>query len=348
MQNNEKTLKNDPWWNKNDYQKRLPLLQQRAAIVKSIREFFDDQGFLAVETPALQISPGLEPHLQAFKTEILSVEQDKSETRYLHTSPEFAMKKILVAGVEKIYQIAHVFRNAEGSKTHSPEFTMIEWYRAGADYEQIMQDSIDLLRAVLPKNQSVYKWQNLQSDPFADWEKISVCQAFTKYAGIDLQSVLDNRDGFAQLCRQNNIHCAADDSWDDLFFRVFLRDIEPKLGHPVPTILYDYPVSMAALSRPKASDGRFAERFEIYVCGMELANAFGELTNAEIQLKRFEADMDLKEKLYGHRYPIDMGFIAALKTGLPECSGIALGVDRLVMLATHAAHIQDILWAPVE
>lgn len=318
------------YWRPENFEQKYPYLKKRMALIKAVRSFFDEQGFDEVETPALQVSPGMEPHLKAFKTELVNPEQDESRDMYLHTSPEFAMKKLLVAGLPKIYQICHVFRNAEGSHLHSPEFTMIEWYRANAGYEAIMDDCVALLRSCAETlDIASYRYKGISCNPFMDWERISVIDAYKKYAGIDVSPDSSPLE------------------WDELFYKVFLNDIEPKLGREFPTILYDYPACMAALSRRKSEDPRFAERFEIYVCGIELANAFGELTDAKEQRKRFEQDMGLKQELYGERYPIDEDFLTALDHGMPECSGIALGVDRLAMLASGADNINQVLWGPV-
>lgn len=333
------------WWHPDKYNQKKDALDTRCKVIKAIRRYFDDHDFMEVQTPALQIAPGMEPHLKAFKTALLSADQSQSQELYLHTSPEFAMKKLLVAGLPRIYQICHCFRNAEGSSLHSPEFTMIEWYRAHAGYHSIMEDCVELLRSCAAQaNIEKYQYRGMVADPFRDWHYLSVLEAFEKYAQMDIEPVLDDPRGFRALAEKSGYHLAADDSWEDIFFRVFLEKIEPNLGLGVPTILYDYPVSMAALARPKSEDPRFAERFELYVCGMELANAFGELTDAEEQRQRYLRDMDLKERLYGERWPIDEDFLAALEYGMPESSGIALGVDRLVMLAVNANTIDDILW----
>lgn len=327
------------WWHLDTYAARRSALTQRAQLVRATREFFDSRDFLAVETPALQVSPGMEPHLHAFRTTLLNPERDAAETLYLHTSPEFAMKKLLVAGLPRIYQICHVFRNAEGSRLHAPEFTMIEWYRACAGYRDIMDDCIALLRHVATAlGIDAYRFRGMSADPFVEWEIISVANAFALYAKADLLN-LD-----AGAVRALGLHVADDDGYEDLVMRVLGELIEPKLGQGRPTILYDYPVSMAALSRPKPDDPRFAERFELYVCGVELANAFGELTDSRAQRARFEADMALKTKLYGEAWPVDEDFIAALDHGMPESGGIALGIDRLAMLATGADAIGDVLW----
>jgi lysyl-tRNA synthetase class 2 len=332
------------WWQPEHFAAKKPYLAKRQAVIRAVRAFFDAQGFDEVETPALQQAPGMEAHLHAFKTERLNPERDRAETLYLHTSPEFAMKKLLVAGCEKIYQICHTFRNAEGSRLHACEFTMLEWYRAHAGYRNIMDDCVDLLRAVATScGVSEFKHRGKSADPFADWEIISVIEAFQKYVGIKL-NVESTVAEFSALVQSLSIHTAPDDSWDDLFFRVFLEKIEPHLGIGQPTILYDYPASMAALARRKPEDPRFAERFEVYVCGIELANAFGELTDAVEQRERFVESMALKEKLYGESWGVDEDFITALAHGMPESSGIALGIDRLAMLVSDAEDIKQVLW----
>lgn len=342
------------WWKPHVYAARRPHLETRQKVLGAVRRFFADENFAEVETPALQVSPGLEPHLAAFRTELEAPDRARRRTLYLHTSPEFAMKKLLVAGEKRLYQLCKVYRNAERAATHHPEFSMIEWYRAHAGYRDIMEDCVGLLRAALrAAGRPRFSWRGLESDPFGEWDRVSVTDAFMRHAGIDLQACTGSDPKrpdvapFAAAARKLGLRPTEGDSWDDVFFRIFLDRIEPQLGHPAPTILYDYPISMAALSRPKPDDPHLAERFEVYVCGLELANAFGELTDARVQRARFEADMDLKEKLYGVRYPIDEDFLAALEHGMPESAGIALGFDRLVMLAAGAARIEDILWAPV-
>lgn len=336
------------WWYPEQFSLKKANLKTRSKVIKAIRRFFDDQGFDEVETPILQVSPVMDAHIHAFQTELKGVDLKIREKPYLHTSPEFAMKKLMVAGLENIYQICHVFRNAEGSKRHRPEFTMIEWYRSNADYTDIMTDCEGLLRACTKSaGVNILKHKDYLCDPFAEFERLSVCEAFKQYADIDLVVFLEDKRGFRQAVKALGLHTAEDDGWDDLFFRVMGEKIEPYLGMKRATFLYDYPVSMASLSKKKVSDPRFAERFELYVCGIELANAFSELTNADEQLKRFEAEMDYKQKLYKERYPIDMDFIEALKYGLPESGGIALGIDRLLMLITDSADIENVNWTPI-
>ena len=336
------------WWQPESFAKRLPLLRARQTVIRAVRGYFDNCGFHEVETPALQISPGLEPHIMAFSTLLENHDGTPRRQMYLHTSPEFAMKKLLVAGAGDIYQICHTYRNRETSSTHSPEFAMMEWYRTGANYWHIMDDCVQLLRAVATAADiQEYHYKDRRSNPFAIWQVISVAEAFWQYCKIPVLDIVGDTAAMHEHAARNDVRTDKGDAWDDIFFRIMGEKIEPFLGSPAPTLLYDYPAHMAALSRVKKDDPRAAERVELYVAGLELANGFSELTDARQQLLRFEADMEFKEQTYGFRYPIDMDFIAALDHGLPECSGIALGIDRLVMLATGAADIQDILWAPV-
>jgi len=236
-----------------------------------------------------------------------------------------------------------VYRNAEGSALHSPEFTLLEWYRTGADYHDLMDDCIELCRSL---GVETFKYKNHECDPFKEWERISVCEAFEKYTEIELQNYLGDKDLFGLAANNIGIRTVEEDAWDDIFHAIMAEKIEPNLGQGVPTILYDYPISMAALSRKKENDPRFAERFELYICGVEIANAFSELTDAKEQRARYEDEMVLKKKLYGETYPPDEEFFKALEH-MPESAGIALGVDRLIMLATDADDISDVLWAPV-
>jgi len=334
------------WWNPSHFSQKIPHLAMRRRLMQAVRGFFDSATFWEVETPALQACPTFDTHIHAFQTDLLGCDLQKERGLYLHTSPEFAMKKLMVAGVPKLYQICHAFRNGEGSRLHSPEFTLLEWYRADTDYTSMMADCEVLLRHCAEKLEiKTYRFGGDEANPFKPWQKISVCAAFERYADMTLTDVLDDTDGFAGLLRAHGIRCAEGDGWDDLFFRVMAEKIEPHLGRDVPCILYDYPVSMAALSRRNPSDPRFAERFELYVCGVELVNAFSELNDPQEQRTRFETDMVEKERLYGTRYPMDEDFMKALAYGMPECSGAALGLDRLAMLCSGAERIEQVLWA---
>lgn len=341
-----------PWWHPESLARRRPHLRARQAVTRALRGWFEGQGFEEVETPALQVSPGLEVHLQAFATELVGPHPDDRRPLYLHTSPEFAMKKLLAGGVPRLFQLAHVFRNGERSPTHHPEFSMLEWYRAGAGYRDLMDDCVGLVRAACRATGAErLTGRHGTCDPFGPWEVLTVQEAFQRHAGIDLLATAPDparpdRDRLATEAARLGIRTADSDTWEDLFFRIALERIEPHLGFGRPTFLADYPVSMAALARAKPEDPRVAERFELYACGVELANAFGELTDPAVQRRRFEADMAEKQRLYGERYPIDEEFLEALAL-MPDSAGIALGFDRLVMLVTGAAEIDDVLWVPV-
>ena len=314
------------WWLKHNFEKKRAFLEKRVQVIKALRSFFDSRDFVEVHTPALQICPVMDAHIHAFKTVRYGVGRQGAQEMYLHTSPEFDMKKLLAAGMERIYQMCPVYRNAEGSPRHSPEFMILEWYRAGADYHALMDDCEALLSLLGVCN---------------SLERVSVEAAFDKYAGIGLP---EDRDEFAGAAQSAGVRVFDSDQWDDIFHAVMAEKIEPQLER---TILYDYPVSMAALSRRKEDDPRFAERFELYVNGMELANAFSELTDPVEQRERFEREMALKQELYGETYPPDEDFFAALGY-MPDSAGIALGVERLIMLAAGAEDINDVLWAPVQ
>lgn len=341
------------WWRPERFSLRRGRLEQRGRILNATRRFFAERGFAEVDTPAVQMSPGLEPHLQAFVTELRDPLSGRAEPRYLHTSPEFAMKKLLAAGMPRIWQLAHVFRNAERGPSHHPEFSMLEWYRAGASYRDLMEECGALVAACQQAaGAEALIWRGRSADARREWHRITVAEAFGRYCGLDLLATAPDPGkpdaGLLAAAAQGiGVRPHTEDDWETLFFRIFLERIEPALGIGVPTILYDYPVSMAALSRRSSDDPRLAERFEVYVCGLELANAFGELTDADEQRARFITDQQRKAALYGHTYPIDEDFLAALEHGLPRCAGIALGFDRLVMLATGADDIEEVLWAPV-
>ncbi|MDQ0510763.1 EF-P lysine aminoacylase EpmA [Ancylobacter amanitiformis] len=339
-----------PWWSAQRHADRRPFLLARQRIQGALRGFFGARRFIEIETPILQVSPGNEVHLKAFATEL--ERPDGSRTpRYLHTSPEFTAKKLLAAGEERLFTFARVFRNGERSALHHPEFTMLEWYRAYEGYEALMRDGSALLAATAEAvGAQVFHFGGRRCDVGRTPERLTVAEAFTRFAGIDLMASVgaegNDRDGLWHGARAAGIRVAEDDSWADVFSRVMVEKVEPFLGLGQPTILCEYPASEAALARTKPGDPRVAERFELYVCAVELANAFGELTDAGEQRRRFNAWMDEKERIYGERYPIDEDFLAALAQ-MPEASGIALGFDRLVMLAAGAPRIEDVLWAPV-
>jgi lysyl-tRNA synthetase class 2 len=343
------TVPSSPWWDRDVYADRRPFLLARGRILAALREWFRRRGFVEVETPALQVSPGNETHLHAFATE-LAAPDGARQRLYLHTSPEFACKKLLAAGESRIVTFARVFRNRERTALHHPEFTMLEWYRANEPYEALMEDCAAILaEAARAAGSDRLRYRDRAADPFAAPERIAVAQAFADFAGIDLLAALPggrpDRDALAAAALAAGVRIAADDNWSDIFSRVLVERIEPRLGLGRAALLDRYPLPEAALARP-ADDMRLARRFELYACGIELANGFDELTDATEQKRRFEAAMAEKERRYGERYPIDPDFLAALAE-MPRASGIALGFDRLTMLATGASRIEQVLWAPV-
>ena len=340
-----------PWWAPDRHADRRPRLLARNAIAAAIRDWFARRDFVEVQTAALQVSPGNETHLSAFATEAILPDASRTPL-YLHTSPEFACKKLLAAGERRIFSLGPVYRNRERGPLHHPEFTMLEWYRAGKPYEGLMLDCAALLQLAAERaGAKSFSFRGREADPFAEPERLTVADALSRHAGIDLLATVGrdgstDRDALHSAVATTGLRTAPDDTWTDLFSRVMVERIEPNLGIGRATILYEYPISEAALARRSHRDPRVAERFELYCCGVELANAFGELTDPDEQRRRFEADMDEKEKIYGERYPVDEDFLAALAL-MPEASGAALGFDRLAMLATGAQKVEDVIWTPV-
>jgi elongation factor P--(R)-beta-lysine ligase len=339
-----------PWWHPTRHADRRPLLLARNRIQATLRDWFLAEGFTEVDPAALQISPGNEAHLHALETRALTTD-GRAETRYLHTSPEFAMKKLLAAGESRIFAFAHVFRNRESGPLHAREFTMLEWYRAGEPYEVLIEDCAAVLaRTAEAAGAESLRWREARRDPYATPDRLPLAEAALR-AGIDLATTL-GADGtpdaaaLAEAMRDQGLTASPDDSWSDMLSRLLPARIEPALGRGRPTALDRYPACEAALARRCPDDPRFAERFELYACGVELANAFCELTDVAEQRARFAAAMEEKARIHGERYPVDEDFLAALAQ-MPPASGIALGFDRLVMLATGAERIEQVIWAPV-
>jgi elongation factor P--(R)-beta-lysine ligase len=337
-----------PWWQPARHADKRPFLAARGRMKRALRAWFDERGFTEIEAAQLQVSPGNETHLHALSTDVLTPDAIPSRM-YLHTSPEFACKKLLAAGETQIYDFARVFRNREAGPLHATEFTMLEWYRAGADWQVVMDDTLALIRtaaAAVPT--ASFKWRGHEVLANETPIYMTLAQAFERFAGIDLLATLDGpgeglRDLLAHATLQAGVRFSDDDTWSDIFSKILVEKIEPFLGLEAPTFLYQYPTCEAALARKNPHDPRVAERFELYVCGVELANGFGELTDPVEQRARFEADMAQKLAIYGETYPIDEDFLAALAI-MPPASGVALGFDRLVMLATGARRIGDVLW----
>ena len=337
-----------PWWDRDRHRDKRGFLQARGSITRKLREWFFAQGFVEIETAVLQRSPGNEIHLHAPRT-VLRDGDGETRVRYLRTSPEFACKKLLAAGENKIVEFARVFRDREQGPLHLPEFTMLEWYRADEAYESVMQDCVAVvLEAANAVGSRRFTFRGRSADPFAEPERLTVAEAFARYAGIDLlASVRDgagDRDALARMAA-GKVRIADDDDWSDIFSKLLVSCIEPHLGQGRLTLLTHYPAPEAALAQLDAQDCRVAERFEVYACGVEMANGFGELTDTKQQRARFDSAMVEKQRRYGERYPLDEELLSALQT-MPEASGVALGFDRLVMIAAGAERIDQVVWTP--
>jgi len=322
----------------------------REQVVDATRAFFKERGFHEVETPLFVRYPGMEPYLEVFQTEWRDT-RGRCYPGFLTTSPEYAMKKLLAAGVGPLFQICKSFRNREDvSSRHNPEFTILEWYRANADYLEIMRDCEELYRAIATAlgtesagNTWTYRGKTI--DLGTEWERLSVREAFTRYAGVDLQRDLYQ---LVDVARDKGYAMAPENTWEQAYHQIFLNEIEPRLGQTTPTFLYEYPIAMAALARASANDSTVAERFELYVAGIEMANAFGELTDADEQLRRLEAERQERRLLGKTDYAIDTDFVHALARGIPPSAGIALGIDRTAMFFADVDSIREVLWFPAD
>jgi lysyl-tRNA synthetase class 2 len=340
-----------PWRGAETHARRRGLLAGRNAFTRAVRAWFEEHDFIEVETASLQVSPGNEAHLHAFSS-LMTGPDGATRELHLRTSPEFACKTLLAAGERRIFELARVWRNRERGPLHHPEFTMLEWYRAEEPYEVLMDDCAELLAlAARTSGREVFEWRGRSMDPFAAPERLTVARAFAERAGIDLLAGVapdgtTDRDELAAAARAAGIRVADDDTWADVFSRVIVERVEPTLGIGRATILCEYPIAEAALARPAPHEPRVAERFELYACGVELANAFGELTDPAEQRRRFEAEMTEMRRVYGTSYPIDEAFLEAL-AHMPSASGAALGFDRLALLATGASRIEEVMWSTV-
>ncbi len=345
------SLPASPFWSRDRHAERRGRLMARTRIAASVRRWFDANAFVEVDTAALQASPGNETHLHGFRTALVRPDGSASEA-YLHTSPEFAMKKLLAAGETQLFSLSHVFRNRERTALHAPEFAMLEWYRVGAPLARLMDDCAALLAlAAHVAGAKTFAFRGREASPFEPPERVTVREAFRSHTGIDLYESLPagkNPDAslLARQAVKAGVRVAADDTWSDIFSRLLSEHVEPKLGAGRPTILYGYPASEAALAQVSPDDRRIAERFELYCCGVELANVFHELLDPDEQRRRFEADMAEQERMYGTSCPIDEDFLDAVAQ-MPDACGAALGFDRLVMLATGAERVETVQWTPV-
>ena len=328
-----------PAWHPESLAARLPFLRRRALLAQATRAFFLARGYAEVETPYAVATPGEEVHLRAFRTEQEAAD-GRRRALWLHTSPEFAMKQLLVAGAGPCFQLARVWRNGEGGPLHAAEFTMLEWYRPGASMDALVGEAESYLQSVLPP---VVRCRGVEarSGPV---ERVTVAEAFRRWAGG--ADVLGTVGDAAALAVQACASLREGEGWEDLFFRLLLERVEPHLGRERPTALTHWPAPQAALARRDPLDPRVALRFELFLCGVELANAFEELTDASEQRARFLADRARRRELGGQEWPLDEAFLEALAHGMPPCAGIALGFDRLAMIASGADRIGQVLWLP--
>jgi elongation factor P--(R)-beta-lysine ligase len=301
----------------------------REKVVDTIRDFFKKDGFHEVQTPTLVPMPSTESNLEVFETQLRTSKNPMGKRAFLITSPEYALKKLIAAGVGSVFEITRSFRNEEEiTSAHNPEFTILEWYRVGADYMKIAEDFEKLFLEIIIRtygsNKTDMTYMGEQYDLSLPWPRISFEEAFLKFAGKKVDEVKDED-----------------------FYQIFFNDIEPKLrASHKPAFVYDYPISQAALARRKSSDGRFAERWEVFLAGVELGNCFSELTDAVEQEKRLANDLTLRQAQGKTEYPMDKDFIEALKSGMPECAGVAVGVDRLIMLAADVPAVSETLFFP--
>ena len=339
------------FWDRQTHADRRPALLARGRMMDAWRSGFAVRDFVEVETAALQVSPGNEAHIAAFRADFVAPDGARRPF-YLHSSPEFACKKLLAAGEERIFTFARVFRNGERGPLHHPEFTMLEWYRAGEDIRRLIEDCEWIVgEAARLAGAARLRWRARECDPYAPAVVLTAREAFKRHAGIDLFETMD-RAGVPDARKLRiaaalaGFETAPDDTWSDAFSKILVSLVEPNLGVGAMTALTEYPACEAALARRNARDPRVSERFELYACGVELANGFGELTDPVEQRRRFVDEMDERERLHAERYPIDEDFLAAL-ANMPAASGIALGVDRLVALATGAPSIEHVMWTPV-
>jgi len=341
-----------PHWHPERLQARLPFLQRRSELTAAVRAFLTGRGYTEVETPALVPAAGMEVHLRGFASDYrphLGV--GEHTPLWLRTSPEMALKRLLVAGAGPVFEFARVWRNGEASPHHAPEFTMLEWYAPAMSLAELMSETEVMLRSVCPEQ---VEHNGVACDLSLPFERISVATAFSRHCrGMDILGTIDARTGegsaarLRQAATRAGLFVPMNDTWEDGFFRLMLQFVEPKLGRGRATFLTHWPTPQAALSRRDPQDTRQALRFELFIAGMEMANAFDELTDSAEQRARFERDVAERQRLVGERgWEVDEDFLNAIEYGLPATAGIALGFDRLAMLVSGASDIEDVLWLP--
>ena len=336
------------WQELRDNPRLVRIYRQRIDIIHYIRVFFWHANFLEVNTPLGVRYPGQEPYLNPLPVNFHDL-YGQGNQFYLQTSPEFAMKKLLAADFDKIFQICQCFRDGEAfGGQHNTEFTMVEWYRAPGTLENIMDDTENLFKFVAEKLAvKKIKFKGKEIDVLGKWDKMSMKEVWQKFVGVDLDDFLEI-EKMKKLALSLGTQVGEHDAYEDLFYKIFLNKIEPYLGIERPIFIYDYPASMSSLSRRLENDARYAKRFELYIGGLELANAFGELVDAKEQRIRLEEDKNKRKSLRKETWDVDPDFILALESGVPEAGGIALGVDRMVLLFTEARDLNEVIFQSVK
>lgn len=324
------------------------IYDSRIEIIKSIREFFWSQGFVETDTPVAVRLASQEPYLNPIPV-TMHDPNSKPEKFYLRTSPEYALKKLLAVGYEKVFEIGKCFRDFESfGGNHNPEFTMLEWYRAPGTYQDIMDDTENLFKFVgkkLNKESVTYKGKEINISE--NWHRQSMKEVWQNFIGVSLDNHLELNQ-MQELAKTKGYIVDSTDAYEDLFYKIFLNEIEPNLGNDKPIFVHDFPAQMTSLSRLCEDDSRYAERFELYVGGLELANAFGELTDAHVQKQKLEEDLVKRKALGKETWPVDPDFIGALESGIASAGGIAMGVDRMVLLFTGAKDLNEVIFQSVK
>ncbi len=336
------------WSDLKNNQRLKEIYNTRIEIIKLTREFFWSQGFIETDTPIAVHLASQEPYLNPLPVAIHDA-NGKQADFYLRTSPEFALKKLLAAGYEKIFEIGKCFRDFESfGGNHNTEFTMIEWYRAPGKYQDIMDDTENLFKFVGKKlNKNVVKYKDKEIDIVEGWSRFSMKEVWKKFVGVNLDDYLEV-GSLSELAKSKGYNVQENEPYEDIFYKIFLNEIELNLGNDNPIFVYDYPAQMSSLSRLCEYDNRYAERFELYIGGLELANAYGELTDSVEQEKRLVEDMEKRKQLNKPVWPVDPDFIEALKSGMAPAGGIALGVDRMVLLFTGAKDLNEVIFSSVK
>jgi lysyl-tRNA synthetase class 2 len=319
----------------------------RDQILQSIRSYFNSNHFLEVDPPYLTPYPTLDVNIQSMET-IYIDESNKSIMLFLHTSPEHSMKKLLAAGMDRIYFLGKVFRNRERTSMHNPEFTMCEWYRKNSTYLHLQYDAQELILRILEKLQYSHscEYQGQKIDFSLPWNCITVKTLFKNETGLDIDKDA-SLGALQEVLVASGMHFQKTDDWDTLFFRIFIEQIEPKLGFPKPTFVMDYPLSLGLMAKTKEDDPNWVERVELYIAGLEIANGYSELLDPQELEKRFLADRKKKQRETNKTYPVDTELLSAMEAEIPPSAGMAMGIDRLIMLLTNTKDIQDVLFFPI-